>query len=136
MHLVQTRERAKPEGLGHHHISVGQVAADPKVAARHVGLLGQVACKQQTRRNLVLVKVIDEVSSFNTAALFHHQGKAKPRRLRMGSDLRQVQKLGAALKARLEVGKVSAALGNEFFKPVQLGQGAGRLHVGDLEVVA
>ena len=68
----------QPEGLVHHHICIGQVTADAEVAPSHVGLFSQVACKEQTSANFVLVQEIDKVSTLDTTVFFHYQRKTKP----------------------------------------------------------
>ena len=70
-----------PEGVVHYVVSVGQVATDPVLGALHVGLAGQVAGKQQTCSDLVLIQVGQQVEAGHWAVVLERDRKTKPRRV-------------------------------------------------------
>ena len=53
----QRRLHPNPEGVVHHIVGIGQVAADTVVGTDHVGLASQVARKQQAGADLLLIQV-------------------------------------------------------------------------------
>ena len=127
---------ADPEGVVHHVIGVGQVATDPIVDTDHVGLAGQVAGKQQTGADLVLVQVGEQVQPRYRAVLFQSDWKAEPRGVGVFGRLGQVHEFFAVLQTFFQEGIVVFAGLDELRGLVQLGQSTGCLHIGDFKVVA
>ena len=72
----------------------------------------------------------------DAATVAQGQREAEPRRIATGRRAWQDQLLGAAGQALTEPGKITLARIDEVVEAIHLRQGAGGLHVGDLEVVA
>ena len=70
-HLIGKRGlNADPEGVVHHIVGVGKVAADTLVCSDHVGLARKVSGKQQAGANLVLVQIGEQIEPRYGAVFF------------------------------------------------------------------
>ncbi len=132
----QSRIHPNPERVVHDCISIGQRAADAEVAPDHVGLARQIPGEEQACADLVLVQVIEQIHTADWCLVAQGDGKTEPGRNRIFRGFGQDQEFLAGGEAVFEPCKVGFARLNELVKPIHLRQGAGGLHVADLEVVA
>lgn len=120
----------------HYDVGVGQIAADPIIAAFHIGLTGQVTGEEQASADLVLIEVLLQFDARNTRAFLDRNRETEPGGIAVRSRFRQYQEFATGLQLFLQIGKVALARGDESFGLLKLCQTASGLHIGDLQVVA
>src|SRR5260221_1852378 len=134
--LGETGVDADPERVVHDDVGVRELARDAELASRHGGLAREVAAEEQARADAILVQVGKEIDSIHVAAFPQRDRESEPRRFGARGGLGKDEELLAAAKALLQEAEVAAARGDEGLEPVHLRERTGRLHVGDLQVVA
>ena len=113
-----------------------QITAHPVLDPGHRGLAHEVAGKEQTGTHLVLVQIGEEIDAGHRAIIGQGDRKPEPGRITARGGLRQMDERQARLQPLVQEGKVLAPGADEIGQPVQLREGTGCLHVGDLQVVA
>src|SRR5690606_21713544 len=108
----------------------------PILLALHVRLAGQVSGEQQARANPLLVQIAQQLDTLDTAPVAQSDREAEPGRIATRCGLRQDQLISAAGQTLAEPVEIAFARRDAVSQTVHLRQGAGGLHVGDLQVVA
>ena len=96
----------------------------------------EVASEELAGADLLFVEMADEVAAGELCRGTHRKREAEPAGVRAGRRGGEDKHVLQRLEARAKPGEVAAAGGDEAVELVELGHAHGRLHVGELQVVA
>ena len=96
----------------------------------------QVAAEELAGADLLFIEMADEVAAGELRRGPHRERKAKPAGVRPGRRVGEHEHVFERLEARAEPSEVFPAGRDEAVELVELGHAHGRLHVGELQVVA